>query len=111
MFRDESPEEVFKTAQKISDLKNLGPESEKSFTLAGIKNAAQFRKLGWQKTVKKLVQINPKNRHSLYAYALIGALKNQQWNQISERDKADAREFCASLKPEKKPKAFKKKLK
>jgi hypothetical protein len=98
MFHDESPEEVFKTAKKISDLKNLGPATEKSFLQAGIKSAQTLRKIGWKKAMVKLVALNPKNRHSLFAYAIIGALKNQEWNAISESDKLEARSFCAKLK-------------
>ena len=99
MFRDEPASEVIAKAQKISDFKNLGPATEKHFLKAGIKTANQFVKLGWKKTLVKLVESDPKNRHSLFAYALIGALKNQDWNAISEKDKAEARSFSASLKP------------
>ncbi len=110
MFQDEPAEDIFLQAKKISDLMNLGPTSETHFTAAGIKTPTQFRKLGWQKTMKKLVDSNPKHRHSLYAYALIGALQNTMWSRIPEKDKAEARSFCASLKKSlKKPVAQKKK--
>ena len=98
MFKDELAEDVFLQAKKISELMNLGPMSEKHFTAAGIDTPAQFRKLGWQRTMKKLVDSNPKHRHSLYAYALIGALQNTMWSRISAKNKAEARLFCASLK-------------
>lgn len=103
MFRDEPAEVRFKEAKTIADLKNFGPMTTKTFLKAGIKTPQQFRKVGWKSAMKKLVAINPKNRHSLFAYAMIGALKNIEWNAISEADKLEAREFCASLKPEKKP--------
>jgi hypothetical protein len=102
MFRDEPAELILKQAKKISDLKNLGPVSEVNFAKAGIKSAQQFAKLGWKKTMLKLVKSDPKNRHSIYAYALIGALKNLEWNRISQEDKDEARKFVASLKPAKK---------
>ena len=102
MFRDEPIESLLKRAEKISDLKNLGPAAEKGFHAAGIKSVSQFMKLGWKKVMKKLVQHNPRNRHSMYAYAVIGAEKNIFWNQISDSDKREAREFMASLKPQKK---------
>lgn len=104
MFRDEPIQEKMKTAKKISDLKNLGPSSETAFARAGIKTAQQFIKLGWKKTMARLVKSNPKNRHSIFAYALIGAEKNIMWNKISEIDKAEAREFTKSLKPQPKKK-------
>ena len=98
MFQDEPADERFRQAKSISELMNLGPTAEKQFAAAGIKSAAQFRQLGWQKTMKKLVACNPKHRHSLYAYAIIGALQNIIWNKIPEMDKAAARAFCAELK-------------
>ena len=104
MFSDAPAEEVFSKARKISDLKNLGLVAEKSFHKAGIKTVAQFQKLGWQKTLKKLVTVNPKNRHSIFTYALIGALKNVEWNALSEEEKAQARAFTQSLKSTKKNK-------
>lgn len=98
MFQDEPAELIFQQAQRISDLKNFGPMTEKTFKLAGITTVLQFRKLGWQKTMQKLVKSNPKSRHSIFAYAIIGALQNKMWNRIPESDKAAARAFCASLK-------------
>jgi len=98
MFSDEPIEQVLTQAKKISDLKNLGPSSEVTFAKAGIKTAQQFIKMGWKKAMILLVKSNPKNRHSLFAYAIIGALKNLEWNGISEEDKKEAREFTASLK-------------
>jgi hypothetical protein len=96
-------------AHKITDLKNLGPSSEKEFHKAGIQTADQFIKMGWKKAFQKLTVVNPKNRHSIFAYALIGALKNVQWNQIPEEDKLEARTFAQSLKPVKKSKKVGKK--
>lgn len=98
MFQDEPAEDRFLQAKKISDLMNLGPTAEKHFTAAGIKTVAQFRRLGWKKTIKKLAEVHPKHRHSLYAYAIIGALQNIIWSRIPENDKAEARLFCAALK-------------
>lgn len=104
MFSDEPFEHYLREAKKISDLKNLGPESEKSFRKVGITTAQQFIKLGWKKTMLKLIQSNPKHRHSLYAYAMIGALTNTHWSHISEKEKSVAKEFVQSLKPAKKKK-------
>lgn len=98
MFSDEPFKDRIKKATKVSDLKNLGPTSEKEFLKAGIKTANQFVKLGWKKSLEKLVKSNPKNRHSIFAYALIGALQNKEWNRISDEDKLEAKEFVASLK-------------
>lgn len=102
MFSDEPAEEKLMKVKKISDLKNLGPATEKLFHKAGIKTVQQFVKLGWKKTLVKLVKSDQRNRHSMFTYAIIGALKNKDWNQISELEKQEAREFTQSLKPKKK---------
>lgn len=108
MFRDENAEEVLSRAKRISDLKNLGPASELAFKAAGILSVDQFVRLGWQGALQKLVKANPKNRHTIFAYALIGALNNQDWNRLSEQQKLEAKEFTASLKPLKNKSASKK---
>lgn len=106
MFSDEPPEQILKTAQKISDLKNLGIKAQQEFHKAGIKTVAQFTKLGWKKSLLKLAKSNPKNRHSVFAYALIGALNNKDWTAISEEEKAEARDFVKSIpRPKTKPPA------
>lgn len=97
MFSDEPAENVFQKAKKISDLKNLGPKAEQSFHRAGIKTVPQFVKLGWKKTMQKLVKSDPDNRHSIFAYAIIGALTNKDWNAISEAEKEEARTFVRAL--------------
>lgn len=98
MFRDEPAEVVLKSASRISDLKNLGATAEKHFHAAGIKSVQQFIKLGWKKSLIKLVAHDSKHAHSIYAYALIGALANIEWNQISETEKTEARQFTSSLR-------------
>lgn len=98
-FRDESIESVLQRATRIVDLKNLGPSSELALKAAGIKTLDQFMKLGWVAIMKRLVAHNPRNRHSIFAYAIIGAEKNIFWNQIAEKDKAAARALMQELKP------------
>lgn len=108
MFRDEPAEDRLKKAQRISDLKNLGPTTEKHFAKAGIKGVSHFVKLGWKKTMLLLIKSNPKTAHPLYAYALIGALKNLDWNQIPESDKQASKDFIRDLKSKNKKKRSKK---
>lgn len=97
LFSDEPLEEKLQSAKKISDLKNLGAVSEREFHKAGIKTAQKFIQLGWKKALLKLIQVNPKNRHSIFAYALIGALTNKEWSRISESEKQEARDYVRSL--------------
>ncbi|MFN7453229.1 MAG: TfoX/Sxy family DNA transformation protein [Pseudobdellovibrionaceae bacterium] len=108
MFRDELPSVAFDQASSIKDLKNLGPKSEMEFSRAGIRTPQMFMKLGWKKTLVKLVAQNPKNLHSVFAYALIGALENKDWLAISENAKKEAREFCSDLRKKQPTKSRKK---
>ncbi|MGZ3772218.1 MAG: TfoX/Sxy family DNA transformation protein [Pseudobdellovibrionaceae bacterium] len=98
MFSDRDRDFDISALRSISDLKNLGPASEKEFLKAGIKSPAAFNKLGWKKTLEKLIAVNSKNNHAVFAYALIGALKNVEWFRISEEDKEAAREFTSLLR-------------
>lgn len=97
MFSDEPAEDVLKKAKRISDLKNFGPKTEEAFHKAGIKTVPQFLKLGWKRAMEKLAKVDPKNRHSLFAYAIIGAITNKDWNAITEQEKEEARNFVRSL--------------
>ena len=98
MFSDEPGEKTLKKAKKISDLKNLGPESERAFLKAGIKTAPQLIQMGWKKAMARLYESDPKNGHSIFAYAVIGALENRLWNLIPEEKKSEARAFMKSLR-------------
>lgn len=109
MFSDEPAQEVLSAATKISDLKNLGAVAEAAFKKAGIKTAQQFIKMGWKKALVLLVNENPKNAHSLFTYALIGALKNQEFTHISDADKIEAQSFTKELRDTLKKKKKKKK--
>ncbi len=98
MFSDEPGMKTVEKAKMISDLKNLGPETEKHFLKAGITTAPQLVKMGWKKGMEKLVAANPKTNHSIYAYAVIGALENKVWNLISEDLKKEARDWMKVLR-------------
>ncbi len=107
MFADEPIQVRLQQVEKISDLKNLGPTAEAQFQKAGIKNAQQFIKMGWQKALVKLVKVNPKNKHTMYAYALVGALTNKEWNRLTEEEKLEAKTFTRSIPVDKKTKKSK----
>ncbi|WP_413557159.1 TfoX/Sxy family DNA transformation protein [Bdellovibrio sp. HCB209] len=98
MFSDAAPEEVLQKAKKISDLKNVGPVLEGMLHDAGIKTPQQMFKLGWQKVMTKMVKVHPKSNHSMYAYAIIGALENKDFNALTEQQRIDTRAFMKTLR-------------
>lgn len=98
MFSEDPIAVDFLKMKKISELKNLGPASESEFHKAGIKTPQQFKKMGWKKALEELVKVNPKNAHSVFAYALIGALNNKEWFRLSAEEKKEAQVFTKKLR-------------
>lgn len=98
MFSDEINRVEIKEIKNISDLKNLGPASERQFLKAGIKTPQNFEKMGWKKALDKLVKVNPKNAHSIFGYALFGALCNKEWFRLSEDEKKAVRDYVVRLR-------------
>ena len=102
MFSDAPNVNILETANRLSDLKNIGPNLEALFHKAGIKSVTQFKKLGWKKSLVIFVKHNPKMCHSMFTYVLIGALTDRY--KITEEERQEAREFTHSLNPNKKKK-------
>jgi hypothetical protein len=107
MFSDEPLTAKMDKIKTIEDFKNFGPATLRIFNQAGIKTPAQFIKLGWKKTFAKLCATNPKHNHSLFAYAIIGALENKEWNAISEELKKEAQTYAKALRDKAKSKVRK----
>lgn len=111
MFSDDESKSIdFSLLNNISDLKNFGPSTEIHFRKAGIKTPEQFSKLGWKRTLLKLGESNVKHLHTMFAYALIGALENKHWFKLSEDEKREAVAYTKSLRDSFKKKAAKGKL-
>lgn len=98
MFSDLPVEEVLKKAVKISDLKNLGESSEREFAKVGITKASHLVKLGWKKAMIKLIKLNPRNNHLMFARAIIGAIQNKNLFAIDEADILEAKEFLGEIR-------------
>ncbi|WP_413293763.1 TfoX/Sxy family DNA transformation protein [Bdellovibrio sp. HCB185ZH] len=98
MFSDDDPVAVLQKAKKLTDLKNIGPVLEELLHDAGIKTPQQMQKLGWQKTMVKLVKVHPKTNHSMYAYTIITALENKDFGGMSEQLKSEVRAYMKTLR-------------
>jgi len=101
MFSDDRTTLDLTQKYKITDLKNIGPSSEKVLQAAGIKSGQQILKLGWKKTFLILVQKNPKMLNLNMAAALIGATTNKEWFSIDDKLKQEARLLIKSYKSKK----------
>src|SRR5690606_7981759 len=98
---------ALKKAIKISDLKNLGPGAESICRDAGIGSAQKLVQIGWKKAMRRISNAHPKNRHAMFAYAVIGALTNRDLTAIPENERQEAKDFMKTLAPAKKPKPAK----
>jgi DNA transformation protein and related proteins len=67
---------------RISDLPNLGPQSQKMLDKAQIKNAAQLRELGAVKAYLKVKQVHPQASLNLL-WALEAALSGLHWQVVA----------------------------
>jgi len=109
MFRDDFSGFDINKIKNITDLKNLGPSSEKLLKSVGINSGQQLLKLGWKKVFLKLVKKNPKNLHLILAKALIGAITNQEWFRINPTTEQEAKNLIHKLRLKNKTKSNNKK--
>lgn len=72
---------------KLSDLKGLGPKSEKTLNEIGIYTKADLQKIGAVKAFIKLEKECNFNPSLNYLYAMVGALENKHWTEIAKVEK------------------------
>ncbi|GIL21248.1 MAG: hypothetical protein BroJett041_23620 [Candidatus Jettenia caeni] len=104
MFSESDADFKISKKTKITELKNLGPATEKEFLAVGIKTAHDLKKLGWKKAMIKLIDHNPKNAHLIFAKAIIGGLTNKPWFQIDAQTESEAKEFLNKIRSDRKKK-------
>lgn len=63
---------------KISEMRNLGPASEKMLAKIGINTSQQLIKLGPEKAFKIMKEKGMKP-HTSFLYAMIGAVTDRSW--------------------------------
>lgn len=73
---------------ELSQLKGLGPASEKNLNKIGIYTKKDLEKIGAVKAFMKLnTECNIKP-HLNFLYALVGALENKSWLEIAKTERA-----------------------
>ncbi len=93
--------------KKISEMKNLGPQSEEDFNAIGIYHADQLNKLTPEKAFMKMLEgrlslgKSVKCVNAMYLYAIYGAQKNIDWQDIPERKKKEFKAFTKKLRTSK----------
>jgi len=73
--------------EKLRDLKGLGPTSEKQLNEVGIYTEADLRDLGAVRAFIKLREKSSNTPSLNFLYAMVGALENKNWIDISRTEK------------------------
>lgn len=90
--------------RKISEMRNLGPATQKDLNAAGMYTAEDLKQHGPEGAfVKMLVgrkQLGRSGRccNAAYLYAIYGAIHGIDWRQLPEKKKAEFRAFSAELR-------------
>ena len=72
---------------RLRDLPGLGAKSEQQLQAVGIHNADDLRNIGAVRAFVRLTQ-NSSTKPSLnFLYAMVGALENRHWTDISAQEK------------------------
>ena len=94
--RQQAKKATVKTAKKkttagktatMADLRNLGDKSQEMLAKAGIKTAAQLKKLGAVRAYARTKAVCPKASLNLL-WALEGALSGRDWQDVAESERA-----------------------
>ena len=91
-------------ADKISDMRNLGPAVEKDMHAAGVFSATEVRKLGVEQAFLKMLDGRQKAGRSakccnaLYLCAIDGAIHDLDRRDLSEDLKEEFRSYTSKLR-------------
>lgn len=86
------------TTTKISEARNLGPRTEQELNAIGVMSLEDVKKLGWEEVCFRYISSYPGRLNLNLVYAMIGAVKDQDWRGLSLKDKETAKNFVAALR-------------
>ncbi len=81
---------------KVTDIRNLGPASEKEYARADIHTADQLRALGCDEAYRRVISTGTRP-HFIGYYALRLGLMGRHWNDITPDEKAAYRKDFDAL--------------
>lgn len=82
----------------IIEARNLGPKSVELLESLDIYTLEELVERGWEDVFLMLAQAYPEYLNLNFAYAMIGAIKDIHFNDVSKTDKEDARIYVKQLK-------------
>ena len=82
---------------RLSQLKNIGKEIERKLNTVGIHRAEDLKQVGSKEAFLKLKASYP-NVCLVHLYTLEGAIKDVEYNQLSDKTKNELKKFKDELK-------------
>lgn len=82
---------------RLSQLKNIGKEIERKLNTVGIHRAEDLKQVGSKEAFLKLKASYP-NVCLVHLYTLEGAIKDVEYNQLSDKTKKELKKFKDELK-------------
>lgn len=89
------------TPQRLSEMKNLGPVTERQLRAVGIDRPQDLVRIGPVEAYLRLREAFPGRITSVALYALQGALLDERWNALPDELRARLRVAAAS--PQRQP--------
>lgn len=84
---------------ELSSLKGLGPKSEKSLNRIGLYSKADLINLGAVRAYLRLKQSSSDRPSLNFLYALVGAIEDRHWTDISKAEKLNLMNELEALEP------------
>ena len=84
-----------KTADDLEDLPNVGPELARELRAAGVRTAAELRRLGAKGAWAKVRDVNPERDCASSLLALEGAVRGVRWMSIQPAERKVLRAYAA----------------
>ena len=81
----------------LSSLKNIGKEMARKLAAVGVASPEELREAGAKDAFFRLKTLNP-NVCLVHLYALEGAVRDVDFNDLPEAVKQDLKEFCDALR-------------
>ncbi len=90
--------------RRISEMRNLGPASERDLNAVGILTAEDVKRLGPEETFVRMLLGRVKRGRAVgscnaaYLYAIHGAIHDIDWRDLPEQKKTEFKAFALALR-------------
>jgi DNA transformation protein len=88
------------STKSLTDLPNIGKTLAEKLIKSGINTAQELKDVGSQQAIVRIVTIEDSDACINMLYALEGAIQGIRWHGLSDKRKAELREFYRLLNKE-----------